>query len=240
MAHNVELLFGPMLIGVFINSILYGVTIVQAFIYFGNSTRHVLLPCITDVGITSSSDPRWIRYFVVYLLVAESLNTIFDIGVMYEPLVHLWGDERAMIYVPVMVVPDAIITVLISTPVQLFLAWRVRAMSESLVIPGFICLFTTTSFLGGLATGIAVSFLNEYSQFHQFEGAPIGWLVSSAVADALIAASLVWSLYQKKTGVPSTDDLVNRIIRLTVQTGMVTATAAILDVSLFIASTTTL
>lgn len=45
---NVQLLFGPMLIGVFINMILYGVLVVQAWAYYQTYKR----------------DAIWIKYFV--------------------------------------------------------------------------------------------------------------------------------------------------------------------------------
>jgi hypothetical protein len=47
---------------------------------------------------------------------------------------------------------------------------------------------------GGVAVTICVSILPEYAKFHIFEGAVITWLTSSAVADVIITASLVWSL----------------------------------------------
>ncbi|EIW77414.1 hypothetical protein CONPUDRAFT_168344 [Coniophora puteana RWD-64-598 SS2] len=224
MATNTNLLFGPLLIGVFLNCILYGVAVVQAFMYFQNFKR----------------DTLWIKCFVLYLIVVETINAACDIGLIYEPLVLRWGDERATIVSPIMLPSDAIVTVVISTPVQLFLAWRVKVMSNSSIVPIIIGFLAIISLLGGFATGITVSFINEYAEFHRFEGAPTSWLLASAAADVLITASLVWNLYRRKSGIRVTDDVVNRIIRLTVQTGLVTAAAAIADAIIFVASTTTI
>lgn len=97
------------------------------------------------------------------------------------------------------------------------------------------------------------------------------WLAASALVDVIITVALVWHLvrglpvyvfetsmtllYQRKhrTGIPSTDDIVNRIIRgetstssplnfythhnyssVTVQTGMLTAIIATIDLVLFL------
>ncbi|KAH7883158.1 hypothetical protein F5I97DRAFT_1902519 [Phlebopus sp. FC_14] len=154
---------------------------------------------------------------------------------MYEPLVVRYATPAATTIVPIMLSADPLMTVMISSAVQLFIAWRVKVMSKSSFVPFVIAFFAVTSFIGGIATTVSVTIINEYSRLHQFDGAVITWLASSAAADIIITLSLVWSLYHKKTGFPATDDLINRLIRLTIQTGLITAVAATLDVTIFLA-----
>jgi len=127
-----------------------------------------------------------------------------------------------------------------STPIQLFLAWRVKLTSNSTVIPLIICIFAVTSLIGGVATTISICFIKQLSQLHRFEPAVLVWLVSSAVADVLITSSLSLNLYHRKTGIRTTDDLLDRIIRLTIQTGLVTTTVAIAELVVYSTTTTTL
>ncbi|KAL0960491.1 hypothetical protein HGRIS_005531 [Hohenbuehelia grisea] len=216
---GVELVFGPMLIGVFLNTILYGVLALQTFIYYQTYKR----------------DKAWIRYFVLYLFVLETANTGFDIGMMYEPLVVRYGTPRATTRVPIMLSLDPIVTVLISTPVQLFIAWRIKIISKSKVITAAIVFFAVCAFVGGVATTVCVTVIPEYARLQEFHAAVITWLASSAAADVVITGSLVYSLYNRKTGLRATDDVINRIIRLTVQTGMITAISAGADVIIFLA-----
>ncbi|KAN0074482.1 hypothetical protein V8E55_011894 [Tylopilus felleus] len=217
--HGVELLFGPMLIGVFLNTMLYGALVVQIYIYFQ----------------TFKKDAWWIKMFVLYLLFCETLNTGFDIGMMYEPLIVRYCTPQAVTIAPIMLSADPLLTVMISSPVQLFIAWRVKVMSKSSIIPGIISFFAITSFIGGIAVTVSVTIINEYARFHQFDGAVITWLASSAVADIVITTSLVYSLMRQRTGFAATDDLINKVIRMTVQTGLITAVSATLDVTLFLA-----
>ncbi|KAF8825473.1 hypothetical protein HHX47_DHR6000153 [Lentinula edodes] len=56
---QLSLIFGPMLVGVFLNCILYGVLAVQTFIYFQTYKK---------------DNPR-IKAFVWYLYILETLNT---------------------------------------------------------------------------------------------------------------------------------------------------------------------
>ncbi|KAF9228352.1 hypothetical protein BS17DRAFT_692255, partial [Gyrodon lividus] len=223
--------FGPMLIGVFLNSMLYGVVpltsdiCIKTFVYFQSYKK----------------DSPWIKCFVCYLLFCETLNTGFDIGMMYEPLIVRYGD-LSLIRIP----QDPVMTVMISSAVQLFIAWRVKVMSGSKFVPFMISFFAVTSLIGGIATTVSVTIINDYASLHRLDGAVITWLGSSAAADVIITVSLVWSLassepakkYRQKTGFAATDDLINRLIRLTVQTGLITAVSATLDVSIFLAGTT--
>ncbi|KAF4568080.1 hypothetical protein EYR40_010523 [Pleurotus pulmonarius] len=128
---SVELIFGPMLFGVFLNTLLYGVLMLQAFIY----------------QRTYKSDKTWIRCLVGYLFFVETLNTAFDWGTMYEPLVKRWGAERATRIVPVMLEADHVVMVMISTPVQLFIAWRIKIISGSSRLAGLIAFFAFSSFI---------------------------------------------------------------------------------------------
>ncbi|KAJ3848174.1 hypothetical protein EV368DRAFT_76361 [Lentinula lateritia] len=212
---DLHLSFGPMLVGVFLNCILYGALCQWSI----QSCSH---------NLTSPRDNPRIKAFVWYLYILETLNTGFDIGMMLEPLVFRYGTERAVSRVPI----NPIVTVLISTPVQIFMAWRIK------VISGSNCFLLSSSTVGGLANTIAVTIINQYANLHQFDGSVITWLASSAVTDILITVSLVWSLWRKRTNVRATDDAISRIIRLTVQTGAITAVSATLDVILFLANTT--
>ncbi|KAJ3513585.1 hypothetical protein NLJ89_g2866 [Agrocybe chaxingu] len=194
------LLFGPLLIGVCLNMILYGVSCVQ----------------------------------VLYLFILETANTGFNIGLLYEPLVLYYGEQRSFEISPLMLIMDPIVTVMISTPVQLFIAWRIRIISNYIIMPIIIVFFGTCAFIGGIALTVCVSYIRPWARFTEFEGAVITWLAASAAADLLITASLSWSLRQRRTGIKVTDDKIARIIRLTVQTGLVTAIFATVDVVVFL------
>ncbi|KAF8556648.1 hypothetical protein OG21DRAFT_1482862 [Imleria badia] len=218
-ANGVELLFGPILIGVFLNCILYGTVVVQTFMYFQTYKR----------------DRRWFKIFIFYLLICETLNTLCDIGMMYEPLVIRYGTTQAVTFAPIMLSADPALTVMVSLPVQLFIAWRVKIMSKSKIVPTIICFLAIAAFVGGVATAVSVAIINEYAHFRKFDAAALTWLASSTAADILITTSLVYNLSSKRTGFAATDDVINRIIRLTVHTGLITAVFASLDIALFLA-----
>ncbi|KAJ7140903.1 hypothetical protein C8R44DRAFT_238412 [Mycena epipterygia] len=220
---GVELLFGPMLIGVLLSTAFYGVMAVQMLLYYQ----------------TYRKDAIWIRYFLLYLFLAETANLGIEIGIIYEPLIVRYGAQRALITSPILLPGDAVSIVIVSTPIQLFTAWRISVITGSIVLPMIISILSVLSFGGGMLVTVFVSIRNEFREFQSFSGAVIIWLVSSALCDVMIAAVLTYSLWTRKTGFTAVDGQINRIIRLTVQTGAITAVAAIADVLLFLAFPTT-
>ncbi|KAJ7016258.1 hypothetical protein C8F04DRAFT_1163353 [Mycena alexandri] len=218
-APDVTVLFGPMLLGVLLNTLLYGIMLVQVMVYY---SRYM-------------SDRPWFRYLVSYLVLIETVDLVCDIGIIYEPLILRYGTPEALLVSPVMLRADAVLTVLISTPTQFFIAWRIYAVTRSLTLPALIVLLSLISFGGGVATTAVVSAHPNYADFSRFHAEVITWLTSSTLCDIVLTTSLVHSLWTRKTRGGSTDSYVSKIIRLTVQTGSITAAAAMLDVIFFLA-----
>ncbi|KAG9312688.1 hypothetical protein JVU11DRAFT_7106 [Chiua virens] len=186
---------------------------------------------------------------VAYLLLCETINTGCDMAMMYEPLIIRNGTfipshtsdgfkynlttKFRLADIKLVLASDPILTVLVSLPVQLFIAWRVKILTQSIFVPVIIALFSFASFTGGIATGILAIILPAYADFPKHHVYAVIWLVTAAVADILITGALVLSLLHRRSGIGATDHLVNRIIRLTVQTGFVTVSFAVIDVALF-------
>ncbi|KAJ7175106.1 hypothetical protein C8R43DRAFT_975895 [Mycena crocata] len=217
-APDVTKLFGPLLIGVLLNTLLYGVMAVQAYLYYHRYR----------------SDRTWFRWMVAYLVLAETANWVCDVGLIYEPLIVRYATLEALQISPLLLRADAALTVLVSTPIQIFIAWRVHAVTQSYLLPSVIVLLAVVSFGGGLSVSTIVSLHPAYAEFGGFQPEVLTWLVSTCACDVFLTASLVYSLWIRKTNIISTDSYINKIIRLAVQTGFITAAAAFLDLILFV------
>lgn len=188
---------------------------------------------------TYQKDARWIRYFMLYLFFVETSSLLFQIGIIYEPLIIRYGTLQALTTSPLLLPADAISIVVVSTPIQIFTAWRISVITGSILLSILISLLSVISFGGSLLVTAFVTIRNEYQEFQSFSPAVIVWLISSAACDLLIAIVLTYSLWSHKTGFTAVDGQINRVIRLTVQTGAITAMAAVTDVILFLAFPTT-
>ncbi|KDQ25475.1 hypothetical protein PLEOSDRAFT_160117 [Pleurotus ostreatus PC15] len=165
----------------------------------------------------------------------ETLNTAFDIALIYEPLILCYGTEEAVKFVPLMLIADPIVMAFISTPIQLFFARWIYIISGSMLIMAPILFFAFCSLTGAIAATICTAIICEFARLQELKGAIMMWLFSSAIADIIITTSLLVHLYRKKTGVKATDDMINKIMRFTLQMGLLTSIFASLGVILFIA-----
>jgi len=152
---------------------------------------------------------------------------------MYQPLILEYGQKP--MFFPTVFMTEPLCVVFVSMPIQLFFAWRIYQLTKSPWIPAVIAVFAVASFAGGLWTATMVQVLRLFAKKPMLHDPALLWFLASCVADVLITVSLVLALSKKKTGFSATDSVVDKIIRMTIQTGMVTALFSILDVVTFMA-----
>ncbi|KAJ7185562.1 hypothetical protein C8R46DRAFT_382152 [Mycena filopes] len=117
----------------------------------------------------------------------------------------------------------------------MFFAWRVKMLTGNLWLTMIVVACALTGMAGGLATSIEVLLQPYFQDFIHFKSVVIVWLVAECVGDILITTILVTHLCSShKTGMEGSDILIDRIIRLTVQTGLATALCATIDLILFL------
>ncbi|KAJ7435802.1 hypothetical protein B0H11DRAFT_1956927 [Mycena galericulata] len=214
-----ELMFAPLLFGVILNALLLGVFMVQVHSYFR----------------LYKTDFAWIRYLIYYLILMETINTICDVGLIYEPLISMHNSPLVTVNAPTLLSADPIVTALISTPTQLFMAWRIKLVTKSNWFAAVVAVLAITSLFSALAATVGVVHVREFAKFSMVEGPLTVWLTSTAFADLAITAFLVNFLWTNKTGFHTqTDSVADKIIFFTVQTGTLTSFAAISDVSIFL------
>ncbi|KAF8170818.1 hypothetical protein K438DRAFT_1853297 [Mycena galopus ATCC 62051] len=212
---GVDLLFGTMLIGVMLNMMLFGSVVTQMFRYFQRFPN----------------DSVWIRLLMAYLLVVQIANVVIECGIIFEPLIIQYGELAAVTVSPKH--PDPVIISIVSAPIQLFSAWRISVITRSYILPGIIALLSMASFGSGIDMSIKVFTNPEFSQFGTFTTTTVVWLALSASCDLVIAIGMSHALYTRRTGFKALDGRINQIIRLTLETGSLTAVMALTDITLF-------
>ncbi|KAL0958473.1 hypothetical protein HGRIS_000612 [Hohenbuehelia grisea] len=123
--------------------------------------------------------------------------------------------------------------VAVSTPIQIFFAWRIKVITQSYWAAVLVALLALVSLGGGVWTSVMIGIIKRFARKPELHTPALVWFLSACVADVIITISLCRSLSQRKTGMAVTDDILNKIIRMTVQTGMITAIAAVGDVVFF-------
>ncbi|KAJ3880906.1 hypothetical protein F5051DRAFT_322848, partial [Lentinula edodes] len=233
---------GPRLIGILFNWSLLGVLTTQVYIYYLNFPK----------------DLKWhkVLVYIVYLLDwAQTCSATYD---AFHWFVYGWGSIDALydLYSTFLNVP--ILSSVIAAIVQVFFAWRIWRLTQSRIISVLIVLLALLQMGGGIAVGIFV--WRDSSEAARSDGlvSAVGVrLAGSAFADTVIAISMTYfvsvnysrldncsrvhrlfQLLRSKSQVMGhMNNVVTRLIRLTIETGTMTAIAAIVDLVFFLKAT---
>ncbi|KIM66841.1 hypothetical protein SCLCIDRAFT_21616 [Scleroderma citrinum Foug A] len=218
-----QIAHGPFLVGVAINIFLYGIMVTQMYLYYSSY----------------KSDHFWMKFFVGFLFLADTINTLFDFVYIYQALVNHFGDSLWLTTANwgKLFATDPVMTGLIGGSVQLFFAWRIYVLTKNPLVVSAVVLLSVAGFLGSVGTTIGVRMVPAFVQFQKFEVIVIIWLACAACADIIITTALVLHLRSQKSGFSATDDVIDRVIRLTMQTGLVTSLCAAVDLVIYLTIT---
>ncbi|KAJ6462787.1 hypothetical protein C8R47DRAFT_1327118 [Mycena vitilis] len=209
--------------GTVINWSLSGVLAVQVYLYF----------------LAFPKDRTLTKVLVVFACVVEFLQTLAD---SHDTLVIFgadWGKERSLdrsrwgwFSVP-------ILGSIVACVGQIFFAWRIKIIGQTLYIPALITTLSVIQLGAGIWTGVAIVSAGKFSvmQFDQVK-APVVWLATSAASDLFIVFGTVFFLMkarQRILGTTTTSLAISRIIKVSAETGSVCALFAVADLSLYVA-----
>ncbi|KIY71204.1 hypothetical protein CYLTODRAFT_487422 [Cylindrobasidium torrendii FP15055 ss-10] len=235
-----EVAHGPMLIGFVFNILLYGIMMTQVYLYYVTFKRFVFQPppVVKANGRLLFRDHIWMKLFVALLFVLDTLNAAFDFAYMYESLVIHFGDIPFLNNADWVFATDPVLTGIIACLVQLFFVWRIKVLTGNYLFVAVVTLATLAGCAGGIATTVEVIQQPRFTLFQNFKSVVILWLAAECVADISITGILVWHLRKHKSGFNQSDEVIDRIIRLTMQTGMLTSICASLDLIFFLCDPT--
>ncbi|OAV93449.1 hypothetical protein PTTG_01606 [Puccinia triticina 1-1 BBBD Race 1] len=220
MAKALEGLTGPFVVGTAVSTFLFGVTLAQVYTYFSNFK--------TDRAIH--------RYSVIALFVLDILHTAFSQVTLWQWFVAHYGDPTAVIKAPWSFAMSPVMCGLAAFAVQIFYAHRVYLLSsQRMVIPGFIAFGALFQLVWAAGATAKVFQIQYFQGFQVWTYGVACWLGGAAVTDLLITSSLVWILLNSKRGIRRTNNIIDRLISLTIETNGLTFTVAVLDLILFAA-----
>ncbi|KAJ7429897.1 hypothetical protein FB451DRAFT_586088 [Mycena latifolia] len=211
----------PLFVGTVINWGLLGALAVQVYVYFA----------------AFPSDPRFTKLLVVGVVIAEVLQTMGDTRDTGRSFGSGWGDPAVLDDVGWAWFSVPVLGSTIASAGQIFFAWRIYIIAQSVYVPALIAFFTAIQLGAGIWTGVLISRAGKFSllQFHLLRP-PAGWLAATAVADLLIVAGTVYYLLRAR--MPgfrrSTDAALFRIIKVTFATGLLCAAFALIDLALYV------
>ncbi|KAF8885012.1 hypothetical protein BD779DRAFT_1534969 [Infundibulicybe gibba] len=215
---------GPIFLGVILNWGLFSCLAVQVYIYY----------------ISNKKDRIGLKFLVCFLFLAAITQTSLATYYAWQVLVVSWsktGLPRSEFLSSILnraASAPPIINGIISAVVQIFFSWRIWFLNRTTLGRIFAVLISIIAIMQSMTSVILTSLFDGAK--HRFM--TLAWLVSNFAADALIASSMLCTLYkaQRKSRSPGAKTIISRLMMNTVETGAITAVALGADIILLFLS----
>ncbi|KAK1221249.1 hypothetical protein PQX77_015939 [Marasmius sp. AFHP31] len=210
---------GPLVLGYMLNYGLYGVLAVQTYIYYTAFPR----------------DKVAFQAIVYTVFLVETMQTLMISHDAFRTFAYGFGRLQALDEVHLLWFDVCILDGLVAFSVQTYFAYRIHLLSKSKIIAALVLAMALAQLAGSLAVGVITRRVGAFSQIRDFTFIPaLFWLGGSAACDVTIAIAMTYTLSRYVDVFNQTKDLVRRLIRLTMETGSLTAVVAIVDLILFL------
>ncbi|TFY83479.1 hypothetical protein EWM64_g531 [Hericium alpestre] len=227
---------GTLLVGIFFNTYLYGLVTYQFAAYWR----------------TYFNDPLRIKLVVLFLFLVDTAHSISVIYMAWEywsvlfAFLHGGCLSKICVSVTNFANPAAlevalwpytftpIATALAALATQIFLGYRICRLTGSRIIYVVIVLLAFTSFGLGMACGIRAWIISVLADLSVLNNLVTAWLSMQVGTDLLITGLLTFSLLRSKSGFRKTDNVLNRLVRGAIQTGVFAGIFSLSDLATFL------
>ncbi|KAH9981550.1 hypothetical protein BJV74DRAFT_82633 [Russula compacta] len=205
--------YGATFIGLILSAVLYGVTMVQSFLYFCSDHCR-------------QKDRMSMKGFIAALLILDTVHTAFCIRALYWYLIQHFGDINNL-NVDMWAMEGQIdLNSSLAFIIQLFYARRLHLLSKRTVCPAIIVVVATVSYASSYVYTFREHVLKLYSRESSLKWVTCVGMGTSTFVDILITVSMCWCLYQKRTGFTRTDSILVTLMIFSVNTGLLTSILA--------------
>ncbi|THV00032.1 hypothetical protein K435DRAFT_855137 [Dendrothele bispora CBS 962.96] len=209
---------GSLLIGTWLNAMLYMLEILQVYRYFDNYTTDRLI----------------FKIAVIAVFLLDTLCTIAACASVYlkYSVLH-WGDE---IYLQQQYWPIPVYLVTTGTcasVVQIFMLSRYWHLTRRKLVTCIIAFMILISLGGSLYSAFIIATFREYSQRSAAVLSATVWFIASAVTDLFIAIALIFRLVSTEVQHKSA----KRLCVLSLKTGSLLALSAVVSLIAYVSNT---
>ncbi|EIN10072.1 hypothetical protein PUNSTDRAFT_133838 [Punctularia strigosozonata HHB-11173 SS5] len=176
------------------------------------------------------SDKPWFRGMIYFLWSLDALQLAFTAHSLYIISVSQFGNFLALLTPPWSLCAQVFVTEVSTMIVRCIYIVRLWVLSQKNVALVIIIISTTFwAFISGCLFGAKALNLESWSGLH---GPGVAWdlysgFASCVVADVVLAASLCYYLNHSRTGLRSTNTLVDLLMKYIIGTGALTAMCAL-------------
>ncbi|EMD37346.1 hypothetical protein CERSUDRAFT_83124 [Gelatoporia subvermispora B] len=208
---NLGTTIGAFLVGVVISAALYGITVVQTYIFFRQS----------------HDDTRLLRYSVFTLCVLDTLHQVLLTVGLWTYAISDYGNPQAVSIPDWTLIAALVVSALMAVIIKLHFCsrvWHLSGRNKMLIFP--MVFFTFSEFVcSNVFAGLA-STINDFDDFNKITPNYYVGAISGMIADLLIATSQVVMLWTRRTGFKKTDNVLSTLMVYSINTGLLTSAVA--------------
>ncbi|KAJ3898066.1 hypothetical protein F5879DRAFT_995196 [Lentinula edodes] len=221
---SISSVFGSGLVGIVLAATLFGVYSSQVYSYYNNYSK----------------DKAWMKLLVALIWVILSLQYALNLHAIYTYLIDDFGQDAKLAVANWDWLSYAVLTSVTSILVQLFFARRLFYLLRNKIakwaVPGIISAFSLIGFIFGVFITQSSIHMKLFSSFTKITWGIDLWLGANVTCDICITLCMCYALHTSRTGIKSTDRLINKLMAYSVQTGAVTSFTEIFCLATFTAS----
>ncbi|KAK0454297.1 hypothetical protein EV421DRAFT_1896226 [Armillaria borealis] len=217
--YPVETLSGPLIVAYLLHWGLFGTLSVQLYLYY----------------LAFPMDRKFTKCLVYGIYIVAFVQTIVFTHDAFATFGYGFGDLEALTKMYFIWFTVPILSSVSACVGQGFYAYRIFILSKSRIVPISVICVSVTSFVAGITTGVFCFPADNITELDSPRmSITIGILCGvSALCDVIIAICMTHCLMRGNTGFRQTRILVTKLIRLTIETGSVTAVSRLLTLILF-------
>ncbi|KAK0241073.1 hypothetical protein EDD85DRAFT_388297 [Armillaria nabsnona] len=217
--YPIERLSGPLIVGYLLHWGLFGTLSVQLYLYY----------------LAFPNDRNFIKWLVYGIYIVEFVQTMFVTHDAFAMFGYGFGDIEALTEMHFDWLTVPIMSAVAACVGHAFYVYRIIILSKSRIVPALVICVSLTSSVAAIITGVYCFQAGDITAIHNRRTSiAIGiWCGGSALCDIVIAGCMTYYLIHSNTGFRQTQILVTKLIRLTIETGSMTAVAAFLNLTFF-------
>ncbi|KAK0454316.1 hypothetical protein EV421DRAFT_2029411 [Armillaria borealis] len=224
--YPVERVSGPLIVGYLLHWGLFGTLSVQLYLYY----------------LAFPNDRKFIKYLVYGIYIVEFVQTMFVTHDAFSMFGYGFGDIEALTEMHFDWLTIPIMSAVAACVGHAFYVYRIFILSRSRIVPAFVICVSLTSSVAAIFTGVYCFQAGNITKLENLKTSiAIGiWCGGSALCDIVIAVCMTYyassfslSLMHRNTGFRQTQILITKLIRLTIETGSMTAVTAFLNLVFF-------
>ncbi|KAI0753719.1 hypothetical protein C8Q74DRAFT_332216 [Fomes fomentarius] len=210
-------LIGPVLVGVLLNCFVYGIVFLHWIQY----------------TLGRNKDGRRLRALVHWCFLVDTVHSMTALWLLWHYSVNNFTKVSflATTLWPVSAAP--LFVALVSGPIQHLFAWRIKQFTHSWPIFSVLSFLSLSSFVIGIVSAAGGLLRHTVTASHRLIPLIDAWLGISMICDIMLAVLLFMHLWKSKTGFRSTDTVIGRLMRSSIETTVLSAIFCILYLTTF-------